>query len=82
MDILLNIKELSKNKGLTLSDLATQMGISYQAFHSSLSGNPSVGRLQEVATILEVEVADLLRAKPKGICCPHCGGKLQIVKEG
>lgn len=80
MDILLNIKELCKSKGITLVDLATQMGISYQAFHASLTRNPSIGRLQEVAAILEVEVTDLLRSKTEGISCPHCGGRLELKK--
>lgn len=61
----LRVKEIAKQKGITLTQIAEKLGISNVNLSASLNGNPTLNRLQEVADILEVEVPELfVRQKP------------------
>ena len=55
----LRIKELCKAKGLTVADIANRLGMDTSNLYSSLKGNPSLKRLQQVAEALNVGVGDL-----------------------
>jgi len=55
----LRIKELFKEKGMRMCDLAEKMGINQANLASSLNGNPTLTRLQDVAKVLGVEVYEL-----------------------
>lgn len=55
------IKEICKSKGILMKDLAAKMGITDIGLRQSLRGNPTIGTLEKIATILDVEVADLFR---------------------
>jgi len=55
----LRIKEICKQKGLTMGEIAEKIGISPVNLSASLNGNPTLNRLQEVADILGVEIPDL-----------------------
>ena len=57
----LRIKELAKQRGMTIGDIAKEIGISRVNLSNSINGNPTLGRLKEVATILQVEVAELFK---------------------
>ena len=57
----LRIKELAKERGMTIGDIAKAIGISRVNLSNSLNGNPTLSRLKEVAAILHVEVAELFR---------------------
>jgi transcriptional regulator with XRE-family HTH domain len=57
----LRIVELAHSKGLTMADIAKQIGISRVNLSNSLNGNPTLSRLREVAKILGVEVSELFR---------------------
>jgi transcriptional regulator with XRE-family HTH domain len=57
----LRIVEIAHSKGLTMADIAKQIGISRVNLSNSLNGNPTLSRLREVAKILEVEVAELFK---------------------
>ena len=59
----LRIKEICKDKGLKLSDLAAKMGISPVSLSAAINGNPTIAWLQKVADILDVGVADLIERK-------------------
>ena len=57
----LRVVELAHAKGLTMADIAKQIGISRVNLSNSLNGNPTLSRLTEVANILGVEVSELFK---------------------
>ena len=57
----LRVVELAHQRGLTMADIAKQIGISRVNLSNSLNGNPTLSRLTEVAKILNVEVSELFK---------------------
>ena len=55
----LRVKELCKERGLRMSDLADRMGVDQANLTASLKGNPTLSRLQDVANVLGVELPEL-----------------------
>jgi len=55
------IKEILKEKGMTMLQLAEELGIHRTNLFTSLSGNPTLSRLEEIAKILDVKVTDLFK---------------------
>ena len=76
------VKYLLKQKGMTAKGLSEKMGISEGALSLSLSGNPTLSRLQEIAKALGVEVGDLFNSSSNasGLVCPKCGTKFQLTE--
>ncbi|GJQ03618.1 helix-turn-helix domain-containing protein [Capnocytophaga canimorsus] len=57
---MVRIKEVAKSKGVSLTELAQKLGITYQALNARIIGNPSLKALIEIANVLEVDVRDLI----------------------
>lgn len=55
------IKEILKDRGMTMQQLAERLGIHRTNLFTSLSGNPTLSRLEDIARILDVKVTDLFR---------------------
>lgn len=49
------IKEICREKGIMLKDLAGMIGITEVGLSKSLNGNPNISRLEEIATALGVQ---------------------------
>ncbi len=60
---MLRIQEICKAKGITMQTLAKKMNVSYQALYASVSGNPTLAKLSELANVLEVDITDLFEPK-------------------
>ena len=60
-----NIRELARLKGYSLERLADFAGMSggYLYEIANLKKSPSIRTLEKIATVLEVDVADLLKRK-------------------
>lgn len=58
---LLRIKEICKQKGISMMEIAEKLGISNVNLSASLNRNPTLNRLKEVADILGVEVWQLFK---------------------
>lgn len=56
---MLRIKEVAKQKGLTLTEVAQRMGISKVSLSNSINGNPTIETLLKIAEILGVHITDL-----------------------
>lgn len=59
----LRIKEIIKEKGMTVQTLADKMGINRVGLSNHINGNPSVAILEKIATALEVSIQELLKKK-------------------
>lgn len=55
-----NLREICKRKGLKLSDIAERMGVGQSNLITSLKGNPTISKLEDVAEALQVSVSELL----------------------
>ncbi|MCD8042143.1 MAG: helix-turn-helix transcriptional regulator [Tannerellaceae bacterium] len=58
----LRVAEICKNKGLTLKDLATKLGITNVGLSQQLNGNPTIGTLEKIADALDVHICDLFNS--------------------
>lgn len=84
----MNIKKVIKERGWTLEQLAAEMknkkgekGISQAAVSQIISGNPTLDKLQEIASIIGISVSELLadtKADEVYLNCPHCGRLINV----
>lgn len=77
----LRIKEVIKENGTTITELADKMGINRVNLSNMVNGNPTYETLEKIATALGVNITELFD-QPKnnttGIACPHCGKNINI----
>ena len=60
-----NLKEICRRKGLSLTDVANRMATSPSNLLSSVKGNPTVSKIQDIANALQVSVSELLTMRPE-----------------
>ena len=81
----LRIKEVIKEKGMTITELADKMGINRVNLSIMVNGNPTVETLNKIADALDVSVTELFE-RPKNdtasLTCPHCGKSIEIGVKG
>ena len=81
--IQLRIKELCKEKGITLNQLAEKIGISQPSISGIATGKqkPAFDTLEKMADALEVTPAELFAPQPTyTITCPLCGNLIKVEK--
>lgn len=84
--IQLRIKEICKEKGITLNALAEKIGVSQPSISGLATGKqkPSFDTLEKLAEALEVPFTELFE-QPKSdaasLTCPHCGKNINIKAE-
>ena len=61
----LRVKEIAKQKGLTLAKVAKMLEIHPVNLSSTLNGNPTLSTLSRIAEVLQVEVTDLIETENK-----------------
>ena len=61
----LRIKEVIKEKGMTVQTLADKMGINRVGLSNHINGNPSVAVLEKIAAVLEVPIQELFEKEQK-----------------
>lgn len=83
----MNVQKVIKAHGWTLEKVAKQLknqrggtGISQGSLTTALNGNPTIGKLQEIADIIGVSLSELVadEGEAVGLVCPHCGKPLKI----
>lgn len=74
------IKEILKEKGLTVNQLADMLEISRQALSKQIQGKMLIETAQRIATALNVPLWQLFASKEEvqGDVCPHCGMPIKI----
>ena len=77
----LRIKELCKEKHITMAQIADKIGITPITLSQSINGNPTLSRLQEVADVLKVDIGELFDTSVKDSIygCLWVNGKPVIV---
>ena len=56
----LRVKEICKEKGLQLKDVAEKMGIARESLTRAINGNPQLTTLMAIADALNVDIHELL----------------------
>ena len=81
----MRIKEILKEKGMTVQELADKLNISRQALSKQIQGKLLVETAQTIADALDVPVwqlfanpLEVLSKDSTSITCPHCGKEIQI----
>lgn len=59
----LRIKEVCREKGISMTELSDRMNISKGALSQALNGNPTIGTIQKIADALGVTIVELFDAK-------------------
>ena len=75
------VKDICKEKGVTLSFIAEQIGTTQTSLSRALGekGNPTLETLHKVASALNVPIADLFEQPDTSVMtCPKCGAKLDV----
>ncbi|WP_346700038.1 helix-turn-helix transcriptional regulator [uncultured Alistipes sp.] len=81
MDNEFRIAEILKERGMTQTDLAGQIGISRVGLSKAINGNTTITTLRKIAAALGVTVPELFAPQPTDtITCPHCGKPIRIEK--
>lgn len=83
------IKEILKEKGLTVNQLADMLEISRQALSKQIQGKMLVETAQRIAEALDVPMWQLFvspeEVQPKkyglSFTCPHCGKDINLKVE-
>lgn len=75
----MRIKEILKEKGITLSQLAYTMGVSRQALSRQVAGKLLVEKAEEIATALDVPMWQLF-ASPSDVA--GGGNFVALIKDG
>ena len=89
----MDLKKKIKALGWTQERLAAEMtdrtgkkGITQSALTQMLNGDPSISRVQQIASILGVSLSELMSdediviPRSTAITCPYCGKELRLTK--
>ena len=77
---MLRVKEIAKEKGITMQVLAKRMGITQPGLSMLLNRNLTLQKLYEIAKALDVPVPELFKEESSSIriTCPHCGKSVTL----
>lgn len=81
--IMLRVKDILKEKGITQKELATKMRIAEISLSRSIAanGNPTLDTLTKIANALDVPVEELFTSNKGVIQCPFCKRDIKIKVE-
>ena len=82
----LRIKEVLKEKKITVVSLANSVGMAQPSMSNIVNGNstPSLETLDKIADVIGVPVTELFEQPKKeslSLTCPHCGKDINIKVE-
>lgn len=64
----LRVKEVCKDKGVTLAEIAGKIGVAQASLSKMLGGNPTIGTLEKIATALNVPITELFSTNKQDLC--------------
>ena len=62
----MRIKDVCKEKGITVSQLAEKIGIKQESLSRAINGNPTLETLEKIANALEADIAELFVSSSSG----------------
>lgn len=72
------VKELCRDKGITVKELAEKMDIAPESLSRAINGNPQLSTIRKIAEALDVSVTDLFdRNEDELLAIIVCAGKTQ-----
>ena len=85
----MSIKDVIQKHGWTLDKIGAQMtnkngekGISHSSVSQIINGNPTLSKLQEMASIMGISVSELVADEVEQdktrITCPKCGARFKL----
>lgn len=72
----LRVKEICKEKGLQMQELADKLGITRITLTRNISGNPTISTLKSIAAALNVEIVDLFERRGDFVAFVRDQGKI------
>lgn len=75
---MLRIKEVIKEQGTSVQEVAKKMGVQPPSLSRAINGNTTVEMLDRIAGALGVSITELFEKKTAATRCPHCGNELKI----
>ena len=74
------VKELLKQRGMTISDLASVIGTTQTSISRMLgeNGNPTYETLMKISEALDVGIQELFVDDRDTITCPKCGARFKL----
>ncbi|MEG1685693.1 MAG: helix-turn-helix transcriptional regulator, partial [Bacteroides sp.] len=64
----LRVKEICKEKGVLMEELANKLGIARVNLTKTINGNPTIGTLERIAESLDIDFMDLFAINNKELC--------------
>jgi transcriptional regulator with XRE-family HTH domain len=82
MDFRIRIKDICKEKGIMMKELADRLDITPTGLSKAIGQDyPQLQTLERIAKALDVEVAELFSPIGKDeIICPKCGTKFKMIE--
>jgi len=80
---MLRVKEIAKEKGLSIADVAKKIGVQPPALSRIINGsNTTTDSLQKIAEALGVSISELFeQPQTNEFTCPNCGTQLKVTKK-
>lgn len=77
--IMIHIKEILKERGITQAELAQRLGVHRVALNSTLN-NPNIklSTIEKIADAIGCDVSEFFAKKGTELVCPHCGQPISI----
>jgi transcriptional regulator with XRE-family HTH domain len=80
---MLRIKDILREKGLQVIELAKMIELSPQNLSKLINDKtkPSIETFEKIAKALDVPLSELFEQPQNDVInCPHCGGKIKVSK--
>lgn len=77
----LRVKEICKEKGTTIQELADSMDMKRESLSRAINGNPTLETLYRIADALNVPITELFEPSKNdtaSLVCPHCGKAIKV----
>ena len=70
----LKVKEVCKQKGITITQLAEKLNIKQESLSRAINGNPTLETMQKIASALDIPITELFENSNGNVFqFPKCG---------